>query len=40
MAQSAADLACRRLGLNAVCQTAEVPLRSYRDYYTAPGGKQ
>jgi glycerol-3-phosphate dehydrogenase len=33
MAEQAADLACAKLGLTAPCLTAELPLRSYRDYY-------
>lgn len=38
MAEAAADIACQKLGLRTVCATAETPLRSYRDYYRAPGG--
>lgn len=38
MAQGAADLACRKLGIRTPCCTHEVPLRSYRDFYRTPGG--
>jgi len=40
MAEAAADLACKKMGIQAACATAETPLRSYRDYYRAPGGAQ
>ncbi|MDI3317913.1 MAG: FAD-dependent oxidoreductase [Bacillota bacterium] len=36
MAEAAADLVCRRLGFEAPCRTAELPLRSYRLYRPAP----
>jgi glycerol-3-phosphate dehydrogenase len=38
MAAGAADLACQKLGIHAECRTDSIPLRSYRDYYRAPGG--
>jgi glycerol-3-phosphate dehydrogenase len=38
MAEGAADLACRKLEVTASCQTAEIVLRPYRDYYRTPGG--
>ena len=38
MAAATADVACQKLGIRAACATAETPLRSYRDYYRAPGG--
>ena len=33
MAEATSDVVCRTLGIAAACRTAEVPLRSYRDYY-------
>jgi glycerol-3-phosphate dehydrogenase len=33
MAEKTADLVCQKLGINAVCQTKDVPLVSYREYY-------
>ena len=36
MAEKAADLACRKLGRTAPCQTAHFPLTSYRQYYRRP----
>ncbi len=33
MAEKTADLVCQKLGLHAECQTKEVVLNSYRDYY-------
>ena len=38
MAQAAADVACQKLGVRAVCASAETVLRSYRDYYRTPNG--
>lgn len=38
MAEAAADLACRKLGVAARCATTTTPLRSYRDYYRSPRG--
>lgn len=35
MAEQAADLVCRRLGIASPCRTREVPLHSYRQFYTA-----
>ena len=32
MAEKTADLVCRKLGLSQPCQTAELPLRPYRDF--------
>ncbi|MCA1953568.1 MAG: FAD-dependent oxidoreductase [Anaerolinea sp.] len=34
MAEKTADLACQKLGLSAPCRTKDVPLRSYRLYYS------
>lgn len=39
MAEKTADLVCQKLGINPACQTAELPLRSYRDYYLPQGGR-
>jgi glycerol-3-phosphate dehydrogenase len=39
MAEKTADLVCRKLGIQAACQTQEHPLRSYRDYYLPKGGR-
>lgn len=36
MAEKTADVVCEKLGLNAPCQTKEVPLVSYRQYYALP----
>jgi glycerol-3-phosphate dehydrogenase len=33
MAEKTADLVCQKLSVSAVCQTKEIPLQSYRDYY-------
>lgn len=33
MAERTVDVACRKLGVDAGCRTAEVPLLSYRDFY-------
>lgn len=33
MAEKTADTVCQKLGLNAVCQTKETPLASYRQFY-------
>jgi glycerol-3-phosphate dehydrogenase len=33
MAESTADMVCARLGIQAACQTRDLPLKSYRDYY-------
>jgi glycerol-3-phosphate dehydrogenase len=38
MAQAAADVACQKLSVRAVCTSAETVLRSYRDYYRTPNG--
>jgi glycerol-3-phosphate dehydrogenase len=35
MAERTADVACRKLGVTTACRTAEVPLRSYREFYDA-----
>lgn len=37
MAEKTADLACQKLGISASCQTKEVILRPYRDYYRSQG---
>lgn len=34
MAEATADVVCRKLGVSAACQTAEVKLRSYREFYS------
>jgi glycerol-3-phosphate dehydrogenase len=39
MAEKTADLVCRKLGIQAECQTQVHPLRSYRDYYLPKGGR-
>jgi glycerol-3-phosphate dehydrogenase len=36
MAERVADMACEKLGIQATCLTAEVPLISYREYYRLP----
>lgn len=36
MAEKTVDMACRKLGITAACQTAELPLLSYRQFYTSP----
>lgn len=33
MAEKTVDLVCRKMGIPAVCQTRDIPLESYRDYY-------
>jgi glycerol-3-phosphate dehydrogenase len=33
MAEKTVDVACARLGITAPCQTKEIPLISYREYY-------
>ena len=33
MAEKTADLACSKLGISTPCQTRQVPLVSYREYY-------
>jgi glycerol-3-phosphate dehydrogenase len=33
MAEKTADLVCQKLGIRAACQTKDVVLNSYRDYY-------
>jgi glycerol-3-phosphate dehydrogenase len=33
MAEKTSDLACQKLGISASCQTRQVPLVSYREYY-------
>ncbi len=35
MAEATADMVCRKLGVNAPCQTKDTQLLSYRQYYTA-----
>ena len=40
MAEAAADVVCRKLGIQSRCATAQSPLRTYRDYYRTPGGAQ
>jgi hypothetical protein len=35
MAEQTADLVCGQLGLGEPCRTREVPLHSYRQFYTA-----
>lgn len=37
MAEKTTDIVCSKLGITTPCVTAEMPLRSYRDYYTLPG---
>jgi len=32
MAEKTADLVCQKLGLDAICQTAEIPVESYRKF--------
>jgi glycerol-3-phosphate dehydrogenase len=39
MAEKTADLVCSKLGIQTACQTQELPLRSYRDYYLPNGGR-
>jgi glycerol-3-phosphate dehydrogenase len=36
MAEKTVDIVCGKLGIDVACTTAEVPLRSYRDYYALP----
>ncbi len=36
MAEKTADVVCSKLGIKAACMTKEVPLISYRRYYTMP----
>ncbi len=36
MAEKTVDIVCEKLGIRAECTTAEVPLRSYRDFYALP----
>jgi glycerol-3-phosphate dehydrogenase len=36
MAEKVVDMACAKLGVNAVCATTETPLLSYREYYRLP----
>lgn len=38
MAEKTADLVCQKLAFHSECQTAELPLASYRDYFRLPGG--
>jgi len=33
MAEATADMVCRKLGISAACQTRDMPLHSYRDFY-------
>jgi glycerol-3-phosphate dehydrogenase len=33
MAETTVDTVCRKLGIQAACQTKEITLASYRDYY-------
>jgi glycerol-3-phosphate dehydrogenase len=35
MAEATADVVCRKLGVATPCRTADLPLRSYRDYFDA-----
>jgi glycerol-3-phosphate dehydrogenase len=36
MAEGTADIVCKKLGLNVPCTTKDVPLLSYRQYYSLP----
>lgn len=36
MAEKTVDIVCGKLGIDVACTTAEVPLRSYRDFYALP----
>jgi glycerol-3-phosphate dehydrogenase len=36
MAEGTADMVCKKLGLNVACTTKDVPLLSYRQYYSLP----
>jgi glycerol-3-phosphate dehydrogenase len=36
MAEGTADIVCKKLGLNVLCTTKDVPLLSYRQYYSLP----
>jgi glycerol-3-phosphate dehydrogenase len=36
MAEGTADVVCKKLGLNVPCTTKDVPLLSYRQYYSLP----
>ncbi|PKO14626.1 MAG: FAD-dependent oxidoreductase [Chloroflexi bacterium HGW-Chloroflexi-10] len=36
MAEKTVDLVCQKMGIDAVCRTAETPLLSYRQYYVLP----
>jgi glycerol-3-phosphate dehydrogenase len=38
MAEKTVDLVCRKTGVSAACTSAEEPLLSHRDYFTAPVG--
>jgi len=35
MAEKTADIVCQKLGINVICQTAEIPIRSYRKFQIA-----
>jgi glycerol-3-phosphate dehydrogenase len=34
MAEATSDMVCRKLGISTACQTRDIPLHSYRDYYS------
>jgi glycerol-3-phosphate dehydrogenase len=36
MAEKTVDLVCKKLGIDVACSTAEIPLVSYRQFYTLP----
>lgn len=36
MAEKVSDMVCEKMGIQAKCVTAELPLRSYRDYFVLP----
>lgn len=36
MAEKTSDIVCHKLGLDVACQTADLPLLSYRQYYALP----
>jgi glycerol-3-phosphate dehydrogenase len=36
MAEKTADVVCTKLNITAPCMTKEIPLLSYRSYYTTP----
>jgi len=37
MAEKTADMVCQKLNISAPCMTKDVPLLSYREFYTLPG---